>query len=65
MRIEVSKYGKTEPASYRAWRPWFAWYPVLIDNTLVWLETIERRHAGVYPPTLACPHDYRFPEMAR
>ena len=22
---------------------WFAWYPVSIDNTLVWLETVRRK----------------------
>lgn len=65
MRIDVSGYPATEPAEYRAWRPWFAWYPVLIGSKLVWLETVERRHAGVYPPTLACPYDHRIPEAIR
>jgi len=26
-------------------KPWFAWYPVNIDNKWVWLRTVEReRH---------------------
>jgi hypothetical protein len=24
------------------WRKWFAWYPVKIGDTWVWLEVIER-----------------------
>lgn len=25
------------------WRPWFAWYPVIVDNERVWLEWVYRR----------------------
>ena len=25
------------------WLRWFAWYPVYIDNTIVWLEFIYRK----------------------
>jgi hypothetical protein len=25
------------------WYPWFAWYPVEIENEYVWLETVERK----------------------
>ena len=25
------------------WHPWFAWYPVHIGETCVWLETVWRR----------------------
>lgn len=24
------------------WTRWFAWYPVSIDDKIVWLETVER-----------------------
>jgi len=27
----------------RRWRPWFAWYPLLINVQSVWLRTIQRR----------------------
>ncbi len=30
------------------WRRWFAWYPVRIGTTHVWLETIERKEMGEY-----------------
>jgi hypothetical protein len=25
------------------WHHWFAWYPIVIDNTYVWLEWIYRK----------------------
>ena len=25
------------------WRPWFAWYPLLINGQSVWLQTVLRR----------------------
>jgi hypothetical protein len=25
------------------WRPWFAWYPVTVNDSTVWLEWVERR----------------------
>jgi hypothetical protein len=25
------------------WHDWFAWHPVVINHTWVWLETIRRR----------------------
>lgn len=25
------------------WKPWFCWYPVMIDDKKVWLEWIYRR----------------------
>ena len=27
----------------RGWGPWFAWRPVVADNEVAWLETVERR----------------------
>jgi hypothetical protein len=30
---------KPELGTYRA-RPWFAWYPVTVDDEKVWLETV-------------------------
>lgn len=32
----------------RDWHPWFAWYPVRLGSTTVWLETIERKRAVDY-----------------
>ena len=28
---------------WREWHTWFAWHPILIDNSYIWLEFIERR----------------------
>lgn len=28
------------------WHKWFAWHPVLVESTVVWLEVIERRDTG-------------------
>ena len=25
------------------WQPWFAWFPVYIENTLIWWEPVSRR----------------------
>lgn len=25
------------------WRPWFAWYPVVVDDKVIWLETLMRK----------------------
>jgi hypothetical protein len=63
MRIKVipdSEYGD-EPATYRDGKRWFAWFPVLIGQHMVWLQWVERRNAGVFPPTFLNPHDYRLP----
>lgn len=27
----------------RDWHPWFAWHPVKLGSTTVWLETVERK----------------------
>ena len=35
------------------WHTWFAWHPVKVHGTWVWLETIERRRRRV-------PGDPRF-----
>ena len=47
------------------WRPWFAWYPLLINGQAVWLRTVLRRSeyrkiAGV---TRQC-WVYRIPRLA-
>ena len=40
---------RTERAVYGQWGRWFAWHPVVIDNAIVWLETVERcRNDGTY-----------------
>lgn len=59
MRISIFRELPEEPPDYREWKPWFAWYPVFIDGLLVWLETVDRRPAGLYPPTFVAPHDHR------
>jgi hypothetical protein len=28
--------------AYRNWQIWFAWYPVKIDDTWIWLESVRR-----------------------
>ena len=33
---------------YDEWRSWFAWYPVKIKGSWVWLETVKR--AQLSPP---------------
>jgi hypothetical protein len=50
MRLDLSDILDAEAdavAAYRIarrqWHRWFAWYPVLVDDVLVWLETVERR----------------------
>lgn len=25
------------------WHDWFAWYPVVIEGTICWLEVVKRR----------------------
>lgn len=60
MRFTMFRELPEEPADYRDWRPWFAWRPVFLeDGTAVWLETIEWRPSGLYPPTLVFPVEYR------
>lgn len=27
----------------KPWAPWFAWYPIQIDQHWIWLEKVERR----------------------
>jgi len=26
------------------WRRWFAWYPIIVENYRVWLETVEKAY---------------------
>lgn len=28
---------------YTQWHKWFAWHPIRINNTVIWLETIYRK----------------------
>jgi len=43
------RWKKPEPRPATYWRPWFAWHPVVIEDTgeKVWLEWIWR-HEEVY-----------------
>lgn len=43
------------------WHRWFAWHPVTIDNTRVWLEWIERQ---ILMPELGGAFYYRWPASA-
>jgi hypothetical protein len=29
------------------WHPWFAWYPVIIRDEIVWLEVVNRRRVDI------------------
>jgi hypothetical protein len=29
-----------------SWHDWFAWHPIRINRTSIWLETVERRSDG-------------------
>lgn len=33
-----------QPPPAGQWQPWFAWHPVKIGATWVWLEWVERQH---------------------
>ena len=37
MRIKLP-----EPPRLNVWYKWFAWRPVFTEDSLVWLETVER-----------------------
>lgn len=54
-------YLPEEPADYREWKPWFAWHPQIVEKKIVWLEWIERKPIGLYPPSMAFPCAYRLP----
>ena len=44
MRINIEKSeSNTFNKKMSIWHTWFAWYPVKVRHTLVWLEKIERR----------------------
>lgn len=31
----------------KEWRDWFAWYPVTVGNTTIWLEVVRRRYIHI------------------
>lgn len=33
-----------EKTSKWNWHTWFAWYSVILDNTIIWLEQVYRRY---------------------
>jgi len=44
----------------RKWHRWFAWYPVRVDdNHGAWLQYVERRLIGPFPPDFAMHVEYR------
>lgn len=48
----------------RDWHRWFAWRPVKLGSTWVWLEVIERKpcvdYLGFFDPFM---HGYRYREV--
>jgi len=56
------RWKKPEPRPATYWNPWFAWHPVVLENTgeKVWLEWIWR-HTTVYrgPGDNVYEHRYR------
>ena len=42
MRIRIERNTKHKDT----WTPWFAWYPVLCDGRLVWLENVKWMRIG-------------------
>jgi len=40
------------PEVFDVWEPWFAWRPIFIDDSLLWLENIERiKRTTAFPIT--------------
>lgn len=37
------------------WHTWFAWHPVVVDDTIVWLEDVIRKQGSGYEAT----YEYR------
>ncbi len=50
------------PTKRKTWRRWFAWHPVLIDDTIIWLEIIERKRD---PDIFDWVYSYRLIERPR
>lgn len=48
-----------------SWHKWFAWHPVRINRTSVWLEMIERKADGWDDYNSRHIWTYRLPEEAR
>jgi hypothetical protein len=51
MRWKTETYAE-QKKRLEAWKPWFAWYPIMIDNERVWLEWVYRRNR-VYNSSIA------------
>jgi len=43
MKLKKTKKETDLSKANCVWKPWFAWYPVYIDGTWVWLERVETR----------------------
>ena len=35
-------------SGWRTWHRWFAWYPVEVGDSTVWLEFVERKGTWCY-----------------
>lgn len=56
MRIKVWSTQSERQALFE-WHRWFAWHPVVIDGSVVWLERIERQR---YSDWNTCFWKYRW-----
>jgi hypothetical protein len=44
MRLKIFPTYDEENNQYN-WHTWFAWHPIWVDGTVVWLELVYRRRA--------------------
>lgn len=47
MKFNISKWQKFWAYDF-GWHKWFAWCPVIVEDKLVWLETVERIYQCFY-----------------
>jgi hypothetical protein len=43
------------------WHKWFAWYPIVVGETLIWLETVEKKqnfYAGAFDSVGRYRHEF-------
>ena len=63
MRIRLETIGE-ERERRQKWIPWFAWYPVIIDDHFVWLEPVARREVFDGQWSFVSSKEYKFIEIA-
>lgn len=47
----------SEKSLNKDWYKWYAWYPIIVKNKLVWLEWVYRKTTFYYDGPL---HEYLF-----